>query len=399
MSTGSHQPAVSRRQFLGLGAAAAGAAFLSACAGKTAAIRPPDLSGGADASLRIDNWPGYIDPDAQGQPGSGSVARFQARTHINVTYDEKYADNYSALAAGGIINRLEQGQVTGYDVIVPTYWVVQRLKARGLLEPIPIERIPNHVNIDPLFLEVPWDRGARYQMPWQSGFTGIASNPKLTGGKPVTSINQLVSDPALKGKIGMVTEMREIVGLLMLRKGQDASRPTASQANAALDDLEAIVKSGQVKYFHGTEFQTLLPKETLAACLAWSGGMVQILPANPSLQFVIPDEGGVRWFDTMIIPKGAVNVRAAADWMNWVYDPTNAVPITEYVEYISPVLGLKDELVRLGGAHTAFAGNPLLFPDDATRRRLYFWPGLDEKTEDDLQTRFDQIIKPLTYHA
>ena len=379
---------LSRRQFLGLGAAAAGALALSACAGSAAALRPPDLSTGRDSRLKIDNWPGYIDPDAPNAPGS--VARFQKQTSMAVTYDEKYADNYSALASGGVIHQLKQSGATGYDIIVPTYWVIQRLKSRGLLEPIPIERIPNHVNIDPLFLEVPWDRGARYQMPWQSGFTGIAWNQALTGG-PVHSINQLVTDPKLKGKVGMVTEMREIVGLLMLRRGQDPSRPTTQQANAALDDLEAIVKSGQVKYFTGTEFQQLLPDRTFAACFAWSGGVVQIQAKRPDLLFAIPDEGGVRWFDSMIIPKGAPHVRAAGDWMNFVYDPANAARITAAVNYVSPVVGVQEELRRAGGDGARLADSPVLFPDDATRRRLYFWAGTSAAEEDVLQRRFSEV--------
>ncbi len=387
---------LTRRRFLGLGLAGAGALATAACAG-TALARPPDLSTGDDAALRIDNWPGYIDPD--GPSGPGTVARFRQKTGIAVTYDEKYADNRSALAPGGVIRSLEDGHVTGYDVIVPTYWVAERLRARGLLAPIPIERIPNHANVDPLFLDVPWDPGARYQMPWQSGFTGIAWNPAPTGGKPVHSIEQLVTDPALRGRVGMVTEMREIVGLLMLRKGQDPSRPTAAQAGAALDDLEAIVRTGQVKYFTGTEFQQLLPAGTFAACFAWSGGVVQIQPQHPDIGFAIPDEGGVRWFDTMVIPTGAPDQRAAADWMDFVYDPVNAAPLTEFVQYISPVLGVRDQLLHLGGSAATLAGNPLLFPDEATRRRLYFWPGLDEQTEDALQARFDRIIGPLTYHA
>lgn len=389
---------LTRRQLLGLGAAAGASLLLGAtgCATGTAALRPADLSGGHDSSLRIDNWPGYIDPDDKAS--KGTVARFEKATGIAVTYDEKYADNATALAQGGVIRRLEQGRTTGYDVIVPTYWVVQRLIARGLLQPIPLERIPNHANVDPLFLEVPWDRGARYQMPWQAGFTGIAWNPALTGGKPVSSVQQLIEDRALHGKVGMVTEMREVLGLLMLTKGQDPSRPTADQARAALDRLADIVKSGQVRYFTGTEFQTLLPDKTFAACLAWSGGVVQIQAAHPEIGFQIPDEGGIRWFDSMIIPKGATDVRAAGDWMNFVYDPANAAHITNFVQYISPVMGTGDALRMLGGDQAKLASNPILFPDEQTRRRLYFWSGLDETTEDELQSRFDEITGPLVYH-
>ncbi len=394
-------PPVSRRRFLGLGAGAAGSALLIAstgCAGPTgASTAAPDLSEGRDPNLRIDNWEDYIDADEG--VSKGSVSRFGFDTGISVTYDEEYADNLTALGEGGVINQLLKGDGSDYDVIVPTYWVVQRLLARGLLEPIPLERIPNHANVDPLFLEVAWDRGARFHMPWQAGLTGIASDPAATGGKPVTSFKQLISDPALKGRVGMVTEMREVVGLLMLAKGQDPSRVTADQARAALDDLQALVSKGQVKYFTGNEFGELLPNKTFAACLAWSGDAVQMQAKRPDLSFAIPDEGGIRWFDSMIIPKGAKNVRAAADWMNYVYDPANAARITASVQYVSPVLGVRDALAQQGGEAAALAANPILFPDGDTRRRLFFWSGLDEATEDELQQRFDSITGPRVYQS
>lgn len=379
-------PAMSRRRFLRRGAAAGAGLLLAAACGDAggASLRLPDLSQGRNRRLRIDNWPEYIDEE--------TVALFEERTGIAVTYDEEYSDNQSALAEGGVIRRLEQGEVTGYDVIVPTYWVVDRLLARGHLEPIPLERIPNHVNVDPLFLEVPWDRGARWHMPWQAGLTGIASNPAAAGGTAVASVDRLIHDPALHGKIGMVTEMREVVGLLMLAKGQDPSRVQPDQARAALDDLERIVGSGQVRYFAGTEIQDLLPDGTFAACMAWSGDAVQLQVDHPGLHFTIPDEGGIRWFDSMVIPKGALYQRAAADWMNFVYDPVNAARITQSVQYISPVLGVQELVGPL-------AANPILFPDAETRRRLYFWSGLDEATEAELQERFDRISGPLLYGA
>jgi spermidine/putrescine transport system substrate-binding protein len=191
--------------------------------------------------------------------------------------------------------------------------------------------------------------------------------------------------------------MREVVGLLMLTKGQDPSRVNAAQAGAALDQLADVVASGQVKHFAGTEVQELLPNGTFAACLAWSGDVVQLQAQHPDLQFAIPDEGGIRWFDSMIIPKGAAHPRAAADWMNFVYDPAQAARITQAVQYISPVVGVRGELARQGGEAAVLAQNPILFPDEETRRRLFFWSGLGQKVEDELQARFDQITGPLLY--
>jgi len=318
------------------------------------------------------------------------VQRFTDATGIPVSYTEEYEGNEQAFA-DVFEPTLGSGKPTAYDLVVPTYWAVARLLDRGWLEPIPIERVPNHVNVDPAFLGMPWDRGARFHMPWQIGITGIAYNPALTGG-PINAVADLLQ-PALRGRVGMVSEMRETVGLMMLTQGADPSRATEAAADAALDRLESLRRDGQVARFTGNEFVDALKTGEFAACLAWSGDIVQLQTERPDIRFVIPAEGGVRWFDSMIIPKGAANAAAAADWMNFVYDPANAARITQAVQYISPVLGVREALARAGGQAAALAGNPILFPDDTTRRRLYFWAGLDSAAEDRLQARFSAIAE------
>ncbi|HET7488137.1 MAG TPA: spermidine/putrescine ABC transporter substrate-binding protein [Acidimicrobiales bacterium] len=282
-----------------------------------------------------------------------------------------------------------RGRPTGFDVIVPTYWLVAELLSKGLLNEIPLERIPNHANLDPALLGTAWDPGARHHLPWQAGFTGIAYDPKLTGGD-IHSFADLL-DPALHGRVGMVSEMREVLGFFMLANGEDPSRATADRASAALDRMEKAVTLGQVAKFTGNEYVDLLKKGTFAACLAWSGGVLQLQADRPDLRFVIPSEGGMRWFDSMIIPRGATNVAAAGDWMNFAYDPANAARITAAVQYVSPVIGTKEALASMGGDNAKLAASPILFPDDATRRRLYFWAGTTPAEEAELQARFSKV--------
>jgi spermidine/putrescine transport system substrate-binding protein len=123
--------------------------------------------------------------------------------------------------------------------------------------------------------------------------------------------------------------------------------------------------------------------------MAWSGDAVQLQLERPDIKFVIPDEGAIQWFDTMVIPTGANNAKGAAEWMNAFYDPVLAAANTQWVQYISPVLGVEDELRSLGGEAAELANNPVLFPDDETRRRLFIWGGLDSTAdEQDLDDRF-----------
>ena len=372
---------VSRRQFL-YGSAVAAAGLAVGC--------NRGRNQGHSDRLRVLNWPEYIDVDDGSDPGT--VARFRRATGLRVDYVEEYNGNEEAFETL-LEPTLGKGKRTGYDIIVPTYWAVARMLDEGWLEPIPLERVPNHVNVDPAFLGMSWDRGGRFHMPWQVGITGIAYNPRLTG-REIRSVADLL-DPALRGRVGLVSEMRETVGLLMLTQGADPSRATAAAAHAAVDRLEAVVASGQVARFTANEFVDALKADEFAACLAWSGDIVQLQAERPDIRFVIPAEGGIRWFDSMVIPKGAANVAGAGDWMNFAYDPANAARITVGVQYISPVLGVREALAEMGGDAAALADNPILFPDDETRRRLYFWAGLDRADEDEVQARFSTLVDRL----
>lgn len=373
----------SRRQFL---AAAAALGIGAACSKSGLQAAPAGDAGDSTHRLRVLNWALYIDTDQPNAPGT--VKRFEDATGTQVTYSEAYNDNtYGQEKVFG--PKLEKGKATGYDVIVPTYWLVADLLSRGLIDELPLERIPNHVNLDPSLLGTSWDVGARFHLPWQAGFTGIAYNPALTH-REIRSFTDLL-DPALRGRVGFVTEMREVLGFFMLAHGDDPGRATMATATAAMDRLEAVVASGQVKKFTGNEYVDLIKNGTFAACLAWSGGVLGLQTERPDIKFVFPAEGGMRWFDAMIIPKGATNVAAAGDWMNFVYDPANAAKITTAVGYVSPVLGVRDVLLRTGGDAAKLANSPVLFPDDATRRRLHFWSGTTPDEEHALQARFTKI--------
>ncbi len=377
---------LTRRRFLATAGALGAIAALPRCSRGGLSSAPSGDAGESTGELRMLNWPLYVDVDAPGAPGS--VTRFTTQTGTRMEYSEDYADNVYGLEEV-FEPTLYAGEPTGWDIIVPTYWLVADLLSRGLLNEIPLERVPNHANLDPTLLGTAWDPGARFHLPWQAGFTGITYNPALTR-REIRSFSDLL-DPAFRGRIGMVSEMREVLGFLMLANGDDPSRATVASADAALDRLDAIVGSGQVTKFTGDEYVDALKSGEFAACLSWSGGAVALDAERPDLRFVIPAEGGIRWFDSMVIPKGAENVAAAGDWMNFAYDPANAARITVAVGYVSPVVGVKEALQRQGGEAATLASSPVLFPNDETKRRLYFWAGTTPAEEVALQARFTEI--------
>lgn len=381
-------PLMTRRRFVGGMAAGGLVGFgLSSCVS-------PQTGGAVDLgnsdSLVILNWAEYIDADDNDNvfyPG-GTLARLQEEIRLRVDYRADYEDNISGFDL--VLANAVETSPPAYDIVVPTNWRAAQMINNGWAEPLPIELIPNHANIDPAFLTNVWDRGCRFQMPWQAGITGIAYNPAATGG-PITSINQLF-DSSLAGRVGFIGEMREAVGLAMLADGADPSRPTEAAAQAGLNRIADAANSGQVAAFTFGEFADMLANGELAAAMAWSGDVALLQTERPDIEFVIPDEGAIQWFDTMVIPKGSPSIAAAGRFMNFVYDPANAANITEWVSYISPVLGVQAELAGRGGFSAELAQSPVLFPDPATRNRLFTWGGLDPDVEDQLDAQYAALV-------
>jgi len=367
----------SRRSFLASAGALGAASLFGGCGLPFGDQR--SLAG--SSSLRVVNWPLYIDPS--------TLPVIESSIGARISYDEIYFDNVSGFDE--IIEpQLAGGGVPNFDLIMPTYWLAGRLIERGWVEPLPLEAIPNHVNIDPAYLTNDWDRGSRFQMPWQAGITGIAYNPALTGGE-ITSIAQLL-DPELSGRVGLVGEMREAVGFGMLFLGEDPSRPTPESARAGLKVITDAVERGHFSKMVFDDFVEFLSDGSLAATMAWSGQAVALQLEQPQFEYVIPDEGGISWFDTMVIPRHAENYAAAAAWMNWAYDPANAAEISLFNLYVSPVLGTSDALRARGGADAELADNPFIFPDNNTRNQLFTWGTLDLETELEIEAEFDSLF-------
>ena len=374
---------MSRRSFL----AAAAAAGLSACV-DAGTVRSVDLGG--RTRLAMLNWPDYIDG---GLDDEGSTLwRLGIEEDLLVDYDTGYTDNIDGFQL--VLDGAVEPEVPAWDIVVPTNWRAAQMIANGWAEPVPIEVVPNHANIDPAFLTNAWDRGCRFQMPWQAGITGIAYDPALVDdllGGPITSIDQLF-DPALAGRVGFIGEMREAVGLAMLANGDDPSRPTLAAAEAAFDRIVAAAERGQVGAFTFEDFADRLASGDLAAAMAWSGDVALLQDTRPDIEFVVPDEGAIQWFDTMVIPAGAANVAAAGRFMNYVYDPENAARITRYVGYISPVMGVQEVLAAGDATDAELAADPVLFPDAATQARLFTWGGLDPDAEADLDAAYAGLL-------
>jgi spermidine/putrescine transport system substrate-binding protein len=389
---------VDRRQFLIRGGLAGAAglslpALLAACGdddsssattqapGTTAA--PATTASSGPGSLFFENWPAYIDPTEDGL--IGTVDRFTEATGISMRYTEAFNDNNEYFAV--IQPILGRGDRIDPDLIAPTGWMAGRLIRLGWVDPLPLDQVPNAVNLRPDLRNPAWDPAGEYSLPWQTGFAGIAYNPEVTG-REIRSVEDLF-DPAFAGKIGMLTEMRDTMGLLMLGLGIDISTITSfDQAAPAFEQLEAAKDSGQIRRFHGNDYFDDLSNGNFAACIAWSGDVAQLQYDDPRIQFVFPEEGATSWADTMVMPKGAANRDQAAAWMNFVYDPVQAAQIAAWVQYVSPVAGVREEIDKID---PELAANPLIFPDAEVLANVYPFASLSEDVEAEFDAAFSRI--------
>ena len=367
-----------RRQFLQRFALAAGAAglaqpLLQAC-------RP-----GPDKALVISTFPLYIDTDKPGAPGT--VRRFEEATGIRVRYNEDINDVRQFFAR--VRPELAAGRALPQDLVVLASWMAERLIGLGWAEPLPMAQVPNSKNLLPSLRNPSWDPLQRFTLPWQSGIAGIVYNIKATGGRELASMDDLF-DPALKGRVSALLEMRDTMGLLMLADGKDITRPTWEAAAPSFARLEKARRDGQIRRFTGNDYQADLLAGNLAACIGWSGDVAQLAMDQPDLRFVVPDSGGIQWADVMLMPRGAHHADAVAQWLNWVYDPTQAARIAAQVQYISPVNGVQ-EVLAADPATAPLARNPLMFPEEGMAQRLHVFGPLSETDEARWEERFARI--------
>ncbi len=385
---------VTRRQFmtrtgLAVGGVVLGPQILAACGGDEEESGSGSNSQG-DADLWFDNWTLYIDkPDDELYGKGGTLDLFQEQSGLTIKYTEGINDNTELFAK--IQPLLSKGEPIGPTIIAPTFWLAGRLLQLEWLDKLPLDQVPNAANLTTNLQKPPSDPTGEYSLPWQAGIAGIAYNLEETG-KEIRTMDDLW-DPALNGKIGVLSEMRDTIGLISMSLGIGLDNKDFSAYEPAFEVLDEQVQNGQIRQFTGNDYVDDLEQGNFAACIGWSGDVVQLSRSNPNIKFVVPESGGTLWFDTMVIPKGVdeESAAAAAKWMDFVYDPVNAARITEYVQYISPVQGVQEELTKMGGEAAALAESQLLFPDASTLANLQTWIPLEEDEEQKFDEEFARI--------
>jgi spermidine/putrescine transport system substrate-binding protein len=347
---------MSRRSFLrrtGRGAVIAGSALslpsiLAACGINPASTGAGGTTGPDEGgAVEWANWPLYIDLDDDGN--YPSLLAFTEETGIEVNYTEAIQDNADFM--GTILPDLQAGNPTGWDVITPGGWVVERLARLDLLEELDHSRLPNWTaNVADHARDLWFDPENRYSLWWQGGITGLAYDPELTG-REITTFDDLL-DPAFEQRAGGFSDMRDMFGLTLLSLGVEPANATIDDVTSAQQKLLEANERGHFRGYYGNEYYDALAAGDLAISVAWSGDITQMqLNDNPNVRFVIPQDGAMRWNDNFAIPKNAGRIDGAHQLMNYYYGVPAATLISEYIGYFTGVNGVQEQILANAEAY------------------------------------------------
>lgn len=302
-------------------------------------------------SITVYNWGEYIDPEL--------IQQFEDETNINVVY-ETFDSNEA------MMTKIEQGG-TSYDVAMPSEYAIEKMKENDLLIPIDLEKIPNLKNIDPYFLDLPFDPGNEYSIPYFWGTVGIAYNPTLLEGQTFESWNDLW-DPSLKGEVILVDSAREVIGMGLNSLGYSLNSTDVSELREATDKLKTL--GPNVKAIIGDEIVEMMRREEAAVALTWSGQAADMMWINENIDYAVPEEGSNLWFDNMVIPKTSSNLEGAHAFINFMLDAEVAAQNADYVGYSTPNQAATDIM------DPEVTGDERFYPPEELRERLEVYENL-----------------------
>lgn len=377
---------MSRRSLISGAGLGLSAVALAACSVEERP-RPTAAADESDSvkSLVWANWPAYIDEDDDG--AYPTLLRFQEEFGIDVTYDVAVDDNNSYY--GKVKDQLALGQDIGADTVCLTEWMVSRMVRKGYVQELDHANIPNLANLEPSLLNPDYDPGRHLSLPWQAGFAGIAWNTERLP-KGIRSVDDLWA-PELKGRVGVLSEMRDTIGLIMLAQGVDIAGDWGDDEFLdATDFFKKQVDDGQIRNIKGNAYINDLENEDTLAAICWSGDITLLnQTAGDKWEFILPEAGGTLWNDTFVVPVGSTQKTNAEILMNYYYDPEVAAEVAAWVNYITPVLGAKEAMDAID---PELASNQLIFPDEDTLAQAHVFRTLSAQEEKTLGTAFQSVL-------
>ena len=359
---------VSRRAVFAGAGAVAGASALAACGSGG--------SGSSADSVRWANWTLYLDVDDSGKRYP-TLEAFEKKYNLKATYSEDINDNDEFF--GKIQGQLKLGKDIGYDLITPTDWMAARYIRLGYTQKFDKANIPNAKNLLPALANPSFDPNRDSSLTYQSIMAGLGWNTTVNP-KGMKSIDDLWT-PANKGKVIVLSEMRDTIGVILLSQGIDISTVTEDQFMNAVDFLQGKINDGFIRGVKGNEYKEDLISGDATAVIAWAGDLFQLSNENEGkFDFAIPESGGTISGDNFIIPStaSAEGKKNAETLINYYYEPAIAAEVAAYVNYVTPVLGAQEEMAKFDAK---LAKSEYIFPTEKTMSRLNVFKALTPTEE------------------
>ena len=305
---------------------------------------------GAD-TLTIYNWGDYIDPDL--------LKKFEKESGYKVNY-ETFDSNEA------MFTKIQQGG-TAYDITIPSEYMIQKMMQKKMLLPIDHTKIKGLENIDERFLDQEFDPNNTYSIPYFWGTLGIIYNDKFIDEKNMQHWDDLWR-PELKDNVMLIDGAREVIGLSLNSLGDSLNSKNMEQLRQATDKLNKLTTN--VKAIVADEIKMYMINEESAAAVTFSGEAAEMLNQNEHLHYVIPSEGSNLWFDNIVIPKTAKNVKGAYEFINFMLEPENAAQNAEYIGYSTPNKAAKKLLPK------EISEDEQFYPDDEVISHLEVYEDL-----------------------
>jgi len=362
---------ISRRALVAGAGALGGAALLSSCG-----------SGGGDeaastsGSVRWGNWPLYLDYD-EDKKVYPTLEAFTAATGIAAEYFEDYNDNDEFF--GKVQAQLKLKEDIGYDIVTPTDWMAARWIRLGYTQKFDKANIPNAGNILDTLASPSFDPMREQSLTWQGIMGGFGWNVEKNP-KGIRTLDDLFS-PSNKGKIVVLSEMRDTIGIILRHQGVDLKTVTEDQFMNAVDFLAKKISDGWIRGVKGNEYAEDLTSGDATAVIGWSGDMFILKSENEGkFDFAIPESGGTISGDNLMIPYTATaEAKANAEKLiNWYYDPKIAAEVAAYVNYVTPVKGAQAEMEKI---NPDLAASEFIFPTEKTMANLSVFRSLTPAEE------------------
>jgi len=360
---------ISRRALLAGAGAVAGAGALAACGSGGS-------SGAAKDTVRWANWTLYIDVDESGKKYP-TLEAFTKQTGIKVKYSEDINDNDEFF--GKVQGQLKLKKDIGYDIITPTDWMASRFIRLGYTQKFDKANIPNAKNILPTLAHPSFDANRDSSLSWQGIMAGLGWNTKVNP-KGLKTVDDLWQ-PQNKGKIVVLSEMRDTIGVILLSQGIKPETCTEDQFMNAVDFLKKKIADGWIRGVKGNEYKEDLISGDATAVIAWSGDLFQLSTENEGkFDFAIPESGGTISGDNFLIPSTvtAESKVNAEKLINYYYEPAVAAEVAAYVNYVTPVQGAQAEMEKID---PKLAKSEYIFPTQATMSRLHVFKALSPAEE------------------